>query len=299
MALAPAALRRVSEVRQRDREAGEMQWRRNRAWMQQRGPSGVCVWFRECVGGALLSTGAVRIGRVRVCVWEGGSCWLGVELTVCGLDVVGWIGAEELVGLVGGDDEMAAALWGDDRVGWDVWGQCWREDKFRVLEGRSSVRVWGWYVPVEVTDEVMGGGSGTTLTVRARLVAIGLDAGRYRGALKMAKRQWWGSVEMSRQRLRGVQVTTVGDREEAVVVSDGGELVDEWDGGVLCGGVKGGDSGWVSEVRAIWEREQRWKAEKVEADVAAGVQDAVPWWRASRAELFFEAEERDVVYERG
>ena len=215
------------------------------------------------------------------------------------MDVVGWIGAEELVGLVGGDDVMAAALWGDGRVGWDVWGQCWREDKGRVLEGRSSVRVWGWYVPVEVTDEVMKGGSGTTLTVRARLVAIGLDAGRYRGALRMAKRQWWGSVEMSRQRLRGVQVTTVGDREEVVVMSDGGELVDEWDGGVLCGGVKGGDLGWVSEVRAIWEREQRWKAEKVEADVAAGVQDAVPWWRASRAELFFEAEERDVVYERG
>ena len=69
--------------------------------------------------------------------------------------------------------------------------------------------------------------------------------------------------------------------------------------GVLCGGVKGGDLGWVSEVRAIWEREQRWKAEKVEADVAAGVQDVVPWWRAFRADLLFEVEERDVVYERG
>ena len=104
---------------------------------------------------------------------------------------------------------------------------------------------------------------------------------------------------MSRQRLRGVQVTTVGDREEVVVMSDGGELVDEWDGGVLCGGVKGGDSGWVSEVRAIWEREQRWKAEKVEAEFAAGVRDVAPWWGTCRVEELFEVEERDVVYDRG
>ena len=41
-------------------------------------------------------------------------------MAVCiwfGADVVGWIGAAELVGLVGGDDVMAAALWGDDRAG--------------------------------------------------------------------------------------------------------------------------------------------------------------------------------------
>ena len=266
MALAPAALRKISEVRQRDREASEMQWRRNRAWIQQRGPSDVSVWFRECVGGALLSTGAVRIGRVRVCVWEGGTIWLGVELTVCGMDVVGWIGAEELVGLVGGDDVMAAALWGDDRVGWDVWGQCWSGAKGRGLEGRSRARVWGWYAPVEVTDERMLSGSGTVLTVRVRLVAIGLDAGRYGGVLKMAKKEWWGSVEMSRQRLRGVQVATVGAREETVLVSVGSELVDEWDGRVTGGGMRdGGDLGWMCEVRRTWERELRWKAEKVGA----------------------------------
>jgi hypothetical protein len=183
VARVPQGLREMARLRQLRSEAEAIQWRRVRARVRLQGETVVEVWFRERVRGALLSTGAVRVGRVRVCVWECDEWWLGVELTVEGVDMVGWVRAGELVGLVGADVVMAAALRGEDRVGWDVWGQCWTEWVGSGVRGRSSVRgVGGWYVPVEVIDEEMAVGSGTVVSVRVRLVAIGLDAGRYRGA---------------------------------------------------------------------------------------------------------------------
>ena len=92
-----------------------------------------------------------------------------------------------------------------------------------MLEGRSSVRVWGWYVPVEVTDERMRSGSGTVLTVRVRLVAIGLDAG--------------SCMQVQRGTEDGEEaVVGVGGDEQAALAVDAGD----------DGGCQGGDSAGIS-----------------------------------------------------
>ena len=99
------------------------------------------------------------------------------------------------------------------------------------MQGRSSVRgVRRWYVPVEVVDEEMAVGSGTLMSVSMRLVAIGLDVGRYRGAVSMRRRQWWEVLRMKRRCLQQVVVTMIGQSERKEEISIGSELVENWDG---------------------------------------------------------------------
>ena len=146
-------------------------------------------------------------------------------------------------------------------------------------QGRSSVRgVRRWYVPVEVMDEEMVVRSGTVVSVRVRLVAIGLDAGRYRGAVAMRRRQWWEVLRMERCCLQRVVVTMVGESERAEEISVGSELVEDWDGRGHADGGDCGGLGWVREMRGLWYGEQKVEREKAEAT--------------------FEEKERDVVFDR-
>ena len=181
---------------------------------------------------------------------------------------------------MGADVVMAAALRGEDRVGWDVWGQCWTEWMGSGVRGRSSVRgVRGWYVPVEVVDEEMAVGSGTVVSVRVRLVAVGLDAGRYRGAVAMRRRQWWEVLRIERRCLQQVVVMMVGESERAEEVSVGRELLEDWDERGQAGGEGFGGLGWIRGMRELWCSEQKDERQK--------------------AEVMFEEKERDVVFDRG
>jgi hypothetical protein len=160
--------------------------------------------------------------------------------------VVGWVRAGELAVLVGGDQELAAALgkWGwTGGSWWDVWAQDWEGlvkagstgweegegdllQEGAVDEGGCA----GWYCPVVVEGESMGRTGGTVLQVRLVLVAVGWDAGKFVGAVRLAGCREWRLAGMKRRQLRAAVVGRV-EAGGVVELVAGAELLEEWDHG--------------------------------------------------------------------